>query len=204
MKEVLQSIQGFSFSKIKKKTTNKKMSASAAINQAHEGAVDLESQDSILGQVNLRMLLNKSTFSRLPPEYQYKLSQLLPQVDLLREPTNAKIRYLNSFKTIKPKPNSNSLHEFTTKSNLSNLIRILLIVNVVFFRVAHSGFNNEFFAKACQEWKERLLKGDFTPESLLKLKSDVEKDKNSVDPWKVSFKNKYPFSCILFHLFFTL
>jgi hypothetical protein len=45
--------------------------------------------------------------------------------------------------------------------------------------------NNEFFAKACEEWRERLLRGDFTPEMLQKAKSDLEKDKQRLDPWKV-------------------
>ena len=80
MKDVLNSIPGFSLSKVRKKP-NKKLSASAAIQQVREGNVDIESADSILGQVNLRLLLNKGTFQRLPPLYQYKLMQLLPTVD---------------------------------------------------------------------------------------------------------------------------
>ena len=52
--------------------------------------------------------------------------------------------------------------------------------------------NNEFFAKACQEWRERLLRGDFTPEMQQKAKWDSDKDKQRLDPWKVSqhFCNK--------------
>ena len=57
------------------------MSAQAALQMAHDGNVDLELPESILGQVNLRMLLNKATFLKLPAMYQYKLLQLLPQVD---------------------------------------------------------------------------------------------------------------------------
>ena len=98
---------------------------------------DLETPDSILTQVNIRTLLNKSTFLKLPPEYQYKLMGLLPQVDRL----NGKLR--------------------------------------------HSSLNNEFFAKACQEWKERLCNSDFTPENMAKARADVEKDKQKTDPWKV-------------------
>ena len=92
MKDVLQSIPGFSLSKIRKKTSNKKLSAAAAIQQAHEGIVDLESQDSIVGQVNVRSLLNKNTFQKLPAEYQYKLSQLLPQVDRVEDLSQNSVR----------------------------------------------------------------------------------------------------------------
>ena len=52
-------------------------------------------------------------------------------------------------------------------------------------KLNHSSFNNEFFAKACQEWKERLFRGDFTPENLTKTKADIESDKRKTDPWKV-------------------
>ena len=94
VKDVLQSIPGFSMSKIRnKKGTNKKLSMAAAIQSAHEGVVDLESPDSILSQVNMRSLLNKNTFLKLPAEYQYKLVQLLPQVDRTLEPRNNCVRY---------------------------------------------------------------------------------------------------------------
>jgi hypothetical protein len=53
------------------------------------------------------------------------------------------------------------------------------------FRLRHSSLNNEFFAKASQEWRERLLRGDFTPEMQQKAKCDLEKDKQRLDPWKV-------------------
>ena len=123
-------------SKLRKKMP-KKTSISTAIQFAHDGSIDLETPDSILSQVNLRSLLNKSTFLKLPPEYQYKLSLLLPQVD---------------------------------KSG---------------GKLNHSSLNNEFFAKATQEWKERLLRGDFTPESMAKTKAEIERDKAKTDPWKV-------------------
>ena len=56
------------------------------------------------------------------------------------------------------------------------------------FRLSQSALNNEFLTKACHEWKERLVGGDFTPESLQRAKADIEKDKNNVDPWKVISK----------------
>lgn len=137
MKDVLSSISGFSLSRLRKKMS-KKTSISAAIASANEGSIDLETPDSILSQVNPRSLLNKSTFLKLPPEYQYKLSLLLPQVDRQGGKLN------------------------------------------------HSSLNNEFFAKACQEWKERLMRGDFTPETLAKAKADIERDKAKTDPWKMT------------------
>jgi hypothetical protein len=109
MREVLLSLPSFSHSKIRNihnRSKYKKLSAAAAIqvsemalkflisifNQiqnvpqmAHEGSIDIDTPDSILGQVNLRSLVNKSTFMKLPPSYQFKLLHLLPQVDNIYE-----------------------------------------------------------------------------------------------------------------------
>jgi hypothetical protein len=80
MKEVLGSIPGFNMRRLKLNSRPpKKMSCAQLIQQTREGAINLESPDSILSQVNLRTLLNKTTFSKLPPLYQFKLMQLLPQ-----------------------------------------------------------------------------------------------------------------------------
>ena len=148
MKDVLTSISGFNMGKLRRSNKlSKKSSISAAIQMANEGSIDLETPDSILSQVNLRTLLNKTTFLKLPPEYQYKLSLLLPRVD---------------FKPDLPAESSGG----GSKLN-------------------HSSFNNEFFAKSIQEWKERLLRGDFTLENLTKAKADIERDKQKTDPWKI-------------------
>ena len=85
MKEVLTSIPGFNHRKLKLKGQNKKFTNAQMIQQAKEMTINLDTPDSILSVVNLRTLLNKSTFSKLPPLYQFKLMQLLPQVDLLFE-----------------------------------------------------------------------------------------------------------------------
>uniref|UniRef100_A0ABD2WCY4 DEUBAD domain-containing protein n=1 Tax=Trichogramma kaykai TaxID=54128 RepID=A0ABD2WCY4_9HYME len=50
---------------------------------------------------------------------------------------------------------------------------------------AGSGLSNEFFARACQEWKKRLSEGEFTPENQQKLKLEIEKSKTKLDPWKI-------------------
>ncbi|KAK3090145.1 hypothetical protein FSP39_009486, partial [Pinctada imbricata] len=52
------------------------------------------------------------------------------------------------------------------------------------FRLSTTAFNNEFFAKSCEEWRERLSEGEFTPENQLKMKQDEEKEQNKIDPWK--------------------
>lgn len=91
MKEILASIPGFSLSKVRKKVS-KKLSASAALQLVREGNIDLESPDSILGQVNLRTLLNKGTFQKLPPLYQYRLMHLLPKVDTIIDPKTHSLR----------------------------------------------------------------------------------------------------------------
>jgi len=43
--------------------------------------IDVETPDSILVNTNLRAIINKYTFSALPPKRQQKLLTLLPEVD---------------------------------------------------------------------------------------------------------------------------
>lgn len=81
MREVLASIPGFSIKP--RKRSGKKISTAVQLQQSREGCIDLETPDSILVNTNIRQLLNKHTFSLLPPIYQYKLGQLLPSVDRL-------------------------------------------------------------------------------------------------------------------------
>lgn len=145
MKDVLASIPSFSVKP--RRRNNKKMSTAAQIEQTREGCIDLETPDSILVGSNLRALLNKHTFSILPPLYQLKLIQLLPSVD--RPP------------------------------HIENDDRSPAC------RLSSSSLNNEFFARACLEWRERLSEGEFTPENQLKLKSEAEKEKTKLDPWKL-------------------
>jgi additional sex combs-like protein len=97
MREVLLSLPGFTASKIRNihnrnNKNNKKLSAAAAVQLAYEGCIDIDSPDSILGQVNLRSLLNKSTFQKLPASFQFKLMHLLPQVEIISDekPKNIK------------------------------------------------------------------------------------------------------------------
>ncbi|KAJ8306430.1 hypothetical protein KUTeg_016975 [Tegillarca granosa] len=51
-------------------------------------------------------------------------------------------------------------------------------------RFSTTALNNEFFAKSCEEWTQRLAEGEFTPENQLRLKQDEEKDQIKLDPWK--------------------
>lgn len=142
MREVLASIPGFSVKP--RRRTNKKLSTAAQIEQTREGCIDLETPDSILVSFNLRDLLNKDTFSALPPLYQYKLVQLLPSVD-----------------------------------------RPVIDNETETIRLNSSSLTNEFFTRACLEWKERLADGEFTPENQLKLRTEAEKEKIKLDPWKL-------------------
>lgn len=52
-------------------------------------------------------------------------------------------------------------------------------------KLSASGLNNEFFARACLEWQERLAEGEFTPENQQKLKTEADKERSRVDPWKL-------------------
>ncbi|ESO09200.1 hypothetical protein HELRODRAFT_168159 [Helobdella robusta] len=52
------------------------------------------------------------------------------------------------------------------------------------YRLANNtALSNEFFTKACMEWRERLQDGEFTTENQSKRKHD-DKDSNKLDPWK--------------------
>ncbi|CAK1549715.1 unnamed protein product [Leptosia nina] len=137
MREVLASIPGFCLKP--RKRSGKKLSTAAQLQQTREGCIDLETPDSILVNTNIRALLNKHTFSLLPPLYQCKLGQLLPSVDRI-----------------------------STSGRLSS-----------------SSLNNEFFARACLEWQESLSGGEFTPENQQKMKTEAEKEKTKIDPWKL-------------------
>lgn len=137
MREVLASIPGFCMKP--RKRSGKKLSTAAQLQQAREGCIDLETPDSILVNTNIRALLNKHTFSLLPPLYQYKLGQLLPSVDRL-SPSG---------------------------------------------RLNSSSLNNEFFARACLQWQDSLSGGELTPENQQKIKTEAEKEKSKIDPWKL-------------------
>ena len=56
------------------------------------------------------------------------------------------------------------------------------------FRATSTSFHNEFLARACVSWRERLREGEFTHDNQLKLKGEAEKEKekSKLDPWKVS------------------
>ena len=137
MREVLASIPGFCLKP--RKRSGKKLSTAAQLQQTREGCIDLETPDSILVNTNIRALLNKHTFSLLPPLYQYKLGQLLPSVDRL-SPSG---------------------------------------------RLNSSSLNNEFFARACLQWQDSLSGGELTPENQQKMKTEAEKEKSKIDPWKL-------------------
>ncbi|XP_071807108.1 uncharacterized protein [Asterias amurensis] len=53
-----------------------------------------------------------------------------------------------------------------------------------FIKMFPSALDNEFFARACSKWRERLSSGEFTPESQQRLRQEMDKDRNKLDPWK--------------------
>lgn len=72
-----------------RKRNNRILTATEQLEQTKkERFVDLDRPGSILNQVNIRTILNKSTFELLPAQYQYKLLQLLPDVDTVIGPNN--------------------------------------------------------------------------------------------------------------------
>ncbi|XP_018411876.1 PREDICTED: putative Polycomb group protein ASXL1 [Nanorana parkeri] len=53
-------------------------------------------------------------------------------------------------------------------------------------KMSGSALNNEFFAHACQRWRERLADGEFTPEMQLRMRQEMGKEKK-VEDWKEKF-----------------
>ncbi|XP_047737060.1 serine-rich adhesin for platelets isoform X2 [Hyalella azteca] len=53
-------------------------------------------------------------------------------------------------------------------------------------RLASGSLNNEFFGRACESWRCRLNAGEFTHDSQMKMKAEVEKERLKLDPWKVA------------------
>ncbi|RXG67877.1 Polycomb protein Asx [Armadillidium vulgare] len=53
-------------------------------------------------------------------------------------------------------------------------------------KVISTGFHNEFLARACLSWKDRLSEGEFTHDNQVKLRGEVEKERSKLDPWKVA------------------
>ncbi|XP_069127832.1 putative Polycomb group protein ASXL2 [Argopecten irradians] len=79
MREILAGIPGFSMKP--RRRPHKKLSHAAQIAQTKEGCIDLETPDSILCNTNLKNLIDKRMFSKLPSQYQYKLLHFLPECD---------------------------------------------------------------------------------------------------------------------------
>lgn len=52
--------------------------------------------------------------------------------------------------------------------------------------IGPEALNNEFFTKACLEWRERLIDGDFTQETQIRCKLEREK-RLHVDEWKKKY-----------------
>ncbi|XP_064485040.1 putative Polycomb group protein ASXL2 isoform X2 [Ornithodoros turicata] len=51
-------------------------------------------------------------------------------------------------------------------------------------RLCGSALSNEFFARACQEWRDRLADGELTHENQLKQRAERERSAR-LDPWKL-------------------
>ncbi|PIK61429.1 putative Polycomb group protein ASXL2 isoform X8 [Apostichopus japonicus] len=51
-------------------------------------------------------------------------------------------------------------------------------------RLRAAALDNEFFAKACSQWRTRLKNGEFTPEMQARLQQELMKERSKVDPWK--------------------
>ena len=49
-----------------------------------------------------------------------------------------------------------------------------------------TALNNEFFTKACVEWRERLDQGEFTQENQKRIKQEEDNEQAKIDPWKVN------------------
>ncbi|XP_031750213.1 polycomb group protein ASXL1 isoform X2 [Xenopus tropicalis] len=57
-------------------------------------------------------------------------------------------------------------------------------------RMSPSALNNEFFAHACQRWRERLADGELTPEMQLRIRQEMGREKK-VEGWKEKFFEEF-------------
>lgn len=78
-----------------------------------------------------------------------------------------------------------SLYQYKLVQLLPSVDRPVIDNETETIRLNSSGLTNEFFTRACLEWKERLADGEFTPENQLKLRTEAEKEKIKLDPWKL-------------------
>ncbi|KAF0287781.1 Polycomb protein Asx [Amphibalanus amphitrite] len=119
----------------------RKLSNAAQLKQTQEGVIDLETPDSILTRVQVKSLLSRSAFCRLPSLYQLQLAKMLPDAD-------------------GPSGSDGTM------------------------KLGGASLNNEFLARACQQWQERLRRGEFTHENQHKYRADVDMMRRRLDPWK--------------------
>ena len=54
-------------------------------------------------------------------------------------------------------------------------------------RLGGASLNNEFLARACQQWQERLRRGEFTHENQHKYRTELDMMRRRLDPWKVGY-----------------
>lgn len=54
-----------------------------------------------------------------------------------------------------------------------------------FIQISRTALDNEFFTKACMEWRTRLEEGEFMPENQIRRKHEEEKEQTRVDHWKI-------------------
>lgn len=78
-----------------------------------------------------------------------------------------------------------SLYQYKLVQLLPSVDRPVIENELQTIRLNSSSLSNEFFTRACLEWKERLADGEFTPENQLKLRTEAEKEKAKLDPWKL-------------------
>jgi len=53
-------------------------------------------------------------------------------------------------------------------------------------RLSKHALNNEFFSRSCQEFKDKLMDGEFNSDIIQRAKHEVEIN-NRIDPWKAKF-----------------
>lgn len=53
-------------------------------------------------------------------------------------------------------------------------------------RPSDEAFDNIYYKKACDDWKAKLIAGEFTEKNKKDQRVEAEKDRAKVDPWKVT------------------
>lgn len=186
-------------SKVKKLSEEQKLSdeqklaAAKRLSAEQKLAELLKLPDELRGANLLELLAELPNFNVKPKRRTNKKLSTAAQIEQTREgcidlETPDSILVSFNLRDLLNKDTFNALptlYQLKLIQSLPDVDRPTINKDTKFIRLNSSSLTNEFFTRACLEWKERLADGEFTPENQLKLRTEAEKEKSKLDPWKL-------------------